>query len=117
MTTIIVAKTSLPLERQLLRFKRRGEDPPEQQTILQSVPELEAYLTALQKHGRQSFVLALRQLLRMIRDYPRDGVIPAIEEAARYGLYDMDRLERMILRRLARDFFLLDIRKETDDDE
>jgi hypothetical protein len=27
MTTSIVAKTSLPLERQLLHFKRRGEDP------------------------------------------------------------------------------------------
>ena len=86
-------------------------------TILQLIPELEAYLTALQKHGRQSFVLALRQLLRMVRDYPRHGVITAIEEAARYGLYNMDRLERMILRRLARDFFLLHTPKETDDDE
>ena len=28
-------------------------------------------------------------------------------EAARYGLYDLDRLERMILRRVARDYFLL----------
>jgi hypothetical protein len=53
----------------------------------------------------------------MVREYPRHGVITAIEEAARYGLYNMDRLERMILRRLARDFFLLQIRKETDDDE
>jgi hypothetical protein len=96
---------------------RRGSPPPERLTILQLIPELEAYLTALQKHGRQSFVLALRQLLRMVRDYPRHGVITAIEEAARYGLYNMDRLERMILRRLARDFFLLHTPKETDDDE
>jgi len=96
---------------------KRHSPPPEQQTILQSVPELGAYLTALQKHGRQSFVLALRQLLRMVRDYPRHGVISAIEEAARYGLYDMDRLERMILRRLARDFFLLDSRKDADDNQ
>ena len=28
-------------------------------------------------------------------------------EAARYGLYDLDRVERMILRRVARDYFLL----------
>jgi transposase len=96
---------------------KRSSPPPEQQTILQSIPELASYLTALQKHGRKSFVLALRQLLRMVRDYPRNGVIAAIEEAARYGLYDMDRLERMILRRLARDFFLLDTRKETDDEQ
>jgi transposase len=96
---------------------KRGLPPPERQAILQLIPELETYLTALQKHGRQSFVLALRQLLRMVREYPRHGLITAIEEAARYGLYNMDRLERMILRRLARDFFLLQIRKETDDDE
>ena len=32
-------------------------------------------------------------------------------EAARYGLYDLDRLERMILRRVARDYFLLDDRE------
>jgi len=31
-----------------------------------------------------------------------------VREAARYGLYDLDRLERMILRRVAREYFLLD---------
>ena len=31
-----------------------------------------------------------------------------MREAARYGLYDLDRLERMILRRVTRDYFLLD---------
>jgi len=30
-----------------------------------------------------------------------------VREAAQYGLYDLDRLERMILRRVARDYFLL----------
>ena len=30
-----------------------------------------------------------------------------MREAAQYGLYDLDRLERMILRRVARDYFLL----------
>ena len=35
-------------------------------------------------------------------------------EAARYGLYDLDRLERMILRRVTREYFLLD--GEADDD-
>ena len=29
-------------------------------------------------------------------------------EAAHYGLYDLDRLERMILRRVAREYFVLD---------
>jgi len=30
-----------------------------------------------------------------------------VREAARYGLYDLDRLERMILRRVAHEYFLL----------
>ena len=51
--------------------------------------------------------LALRQLLRLLREYPREPFLAAVEEAARYGLYDLDRLERMILRRVARDYFLL----------
>ena len=51
--------------------------------------------------------LALRQLLRLLREYPREPFLAAVAEAARYGLYDLDRLERMILRRVARDYFLL----------
>jgi hypothetical protein len=96
---------------------KRNAPPPEQQTILQAAPDLAGYLTALQQHGRKSFVLALRQLLGMVRDYPRDAVISAIEEAARYGLYDIDRLERMILRSVARDFFRLDTLKGSEHDD
>ena len=42
--------------------------------------------------------------------------LAAVGEAARYGLYDLDRLERMILRRVARDYFLLE-ETETDGDD
>ena len=60
--------------------------------------------------------LALRQLLRLVREYPREPLLAAVREAARYGLYDLDRLERMILRRVARDYFLLDDGNEPHDD-
>jgi len=43
----------------------------------------------------------------MVREYPRDALLVAIGEAQRYGLYDLDRVERMILRLVARDYFLL----------
>ena len=52
--------------------------------------------------------LALRQLLRLVREYPREPLLGAVREAGRYGLYDLDRLERMILRRVTREYFLLD---------
>jgi hypothetical protein len=59
-------------------------------------------------------VLALRQLLRMVREYPREPLLAAIAEAARYGLYDLDRVERMVLRLVARDYFLLNNDPETE---
>ena len=53
---------------------------------------------------------------RLVREYPREPLLAAVWEAARYGLYDLDRLERMILRRVAREYFLLDDGKEPHDD-
>jgi transposase len=81
---------------------------PEETLILQAAPEIADYLTALKQHSRKLVVLVLRQLLRFVREYPRESVLAAVQEAARYGLYDLDRVERMILRRVARDYFLLD---------
>ena len=42
------------------------------------------------------------------RQYPREPLLGAVREASRYGLYDLDRLERMILRRVTHEYFLLD---------
>jgi hypothetical protein len=41
----------------------------------------------------------------MVEDYPRSAMKAALFEACRYGMTDLDRLERMVLRRIARDFF------------
>ena len=38
---------------------------------------------------------------------PGRPFLAAVREAGQYGLYDLDRVERMILRRVARDYFLL----------
>jgi len=93
-------------------------DPhPDEQRILVFRPEMAAYLTALKLRGRKVAGLALRQLLRMVREYPRTPLLAAVEEAAHYGLYDLDRLERMILRRVARDYFLLDESKGNPDED
>lgn len=86
----------------------RPDPHPEEQAILAVAPEIADYLAALKQRSRKLVTLALRQLLRMVREYPRQPLLAAVREAARYGLYDLDRLERMILRRVARDYFLLD---------
>jgi len=92
---------------------QRSDPHPEEQAILQAAPEIAAYVTALKQKGRKVVALALRQLLRLLQEYPRQPFLAAVRQAAQYGLYDLDRLERMILRRVARDYFLL---VETDPD-
>jgi transposase len=86
----------------------RLQPHPEEKTILATVPEIGDYVAALKQRSRKVPGLALRQLLRLVREYPRKPLLAAVAEAARYGLYDLDRLERMILRRVAREYFLLD---------
>lgn len=90
---------------------------PDQQAILETAPELAAYIDALKQRGHRPLTLALRQLRRIVGDYPRQPVLAAIEEAARYGLYDLDRLERMILRRIAQDYFSLNTWKGNPDED
>jgi hypothetical protein len=93
---------------------KRTDPHPEEKAIVEAAPEIAVYVAALKQRSRKLVVLALRQLLRMMREYPREAVLAAVEEAARYGLYDLDRLERMILRRIARDYFLLNDQKGPD---
>jgi hypothetical protein len=86
---------------------KRGDPHPEEQTLVEAAPEIAPYVSALKQKGRKVVAFALRQLLRLLREYPREPFLAAVAEAARYGLYDLDRLERMILRRVARDYFLI----------
>jgi transposase len=88
--------------------QKRSNPHPEEQTILNAAPEIAPYVEDLKRKSRKVIGLALRHLLRMLREYPREPFLGAIHEAAQYGLYDLDRVERMILRRVQRDFFLLD---------
>jgi hypothetical protein len=94
---------------------KRSDPHPEEQAIVQTAPELAEYVVALKQRGHKVVGIALRQLLRMVREYPREPLLAAIGEAGRYGLYDLDRLERMILRRITRDYFLLDENGPNDD--
>jgi transposase len=92
----------------------RPDPHPEEKAIVTAAPELAEYVAGLKQRSRKLVTLALRQLLRLVREYPREPLLSAVREAARYGLYDLDRLERMILRRVTREYFLLD--EGSDDD-
>ena len=67
------------------------------------------------KHGRSA--RRVRRLHRLYMEYPTCAVRSALEEALTYGLTDLGRVERMVLRRVAGDYFRLATTDEGDPDE
>ena len=57
--------------------------------------------------------------MRLVDEYPREPLVAAVRTALYYGLYDLDRLESMVIRRVAQEYFELDLqtRPEGEDDE
>lgn len=95
------------------RQQRRGPSPEEQ--LLRGEDErLDRYVTALKHRAPGRGVRKLRRLLELKRTYPRTAFFAAIDTALAYGLYELTRLERLILRHVAGDFFSLG--PEHDDD-
>jgi hypothetical protein len=92
----------------------RREPLPEEQLLLEKMPEIRDYIGALKRRGPGRGTLALRRLLQMVREYPRRPLLRAVQVAAHYGLYDLERVERMVLREIAGEYFVLD---RDDDDE
>jgi hypothetical protein len=87
------------------RTRRRKTPSREEESLLNEAPELADYIDALKKRGRKQPTLALRRLLSMVLDYPRAPLLSAIAEAHHYGLYDLERVERMVLRRIGDEYF------------
>jgi hypothetical protein len=66
---------------------------------------LDAYIKALKMHNRG--VRPLTRLLHLKQTYPHDAFMAAVTRAHTYGLYDIARLEELILKHIAGDFFNL----------
>jgi transposase len=89
--------------------RRRAVGPSTQEQALTGRdPRLDAYVAALKQRAPGRGVAKLRRLLELKRTYPAEPFLTAIEQALRYGLFDLSRLERLILERVAGDFFDLD---------
>ena len=69
---------------------------------------LDQFVEELKKRSSGRGVKALRRLLDLKRTYPPEAFEKALAEALRYRLYDLTRLEQMILSHVAGDFFTLD---------
>jgi len=88
----------------------------EQRRALGSIVEAAAYIDLFCRRGRGS-ARELRWLVRMAGEYPVSAMSAALSEALRYGMTDLERLERMVLRRIGSDFFVLPRRADDDDPE
>jgi transposase len=106
---------TLPEHRRQRKHKKGCDPPRELAVLLRRAPELESYVKTLRKHVKRSFGFALRQILRMLDDYPRQPLLDAVRDAEHYALYDIERLETMVLQRIDRDFFPLENIGEQDD--
>jgi hypothetical protein len=78
----------------------------EEKVLLGQGQSLDLYVAGIKKNshfGRRK----LQQLLELQRTYPRSAFEKAIEQALHYGLYDISRLENLILTFVSGDFFNL----------
>ena len=99
-------------------YRHRPRPPTDQERLLRAQgPELGALIDALrQRHGGRA-VKAVRRLMRIWTDYPTETVREAVSIALEFGLTDLARIERMVLRRIAGDFFQLPIDDEESADD
>ena len=83
--------------------------------MLQLEPRLASYLAAL-KHQIGDRRAPLRRLLSMLQEYPREAFLAAVGLAKQYRLFDLDRLEKMVLKQIAHDYFVLALEPESGDE-
>ena len=81
-----------------IRLKRGPIE--EERKLLAALPELDTYVSELKRRAPGRGTLALRRLWNIVRDYPHTAVIAAVRVAQHYGMFELERLERMVLRNL-----------------
>jgi hypothetical protein len=75
---------------------------------------LAQYAVALRRRTHGGGLRALRRLIEMKRTYPPGPFLAAVEQALQFGLFDLGRLETLILQQVAGDFFALDAAADDD---
>ena len=89
----------------LYRKKAHSGPCPEEVDLRGHAECLDLYVGELKKRSPGRAMRPLRRLLSLKRTYPAQPFYKAIEQARHYGMYDLNRLEQMILSLVAGDFF------------
>jgi len=77
----------------------------EEQALLGEAEILDRYVSEIKKRSSGRGIARLRRLLSLKRTYPPEPFLAALTKALAYGLFDLSRLEKMILEHVAGDFF------------
>ena len=95
-------------------LSRHRQPAPEELEMLQLEPRLAGYLQSLKQQVGDRRA-PLRRLLAMLQEYPRAAFLAALSVAEQYRLFDLDRLERMVLKRVAAEYFVVAPPEESDE--
>lgn len=92
-----------------LNRSKAHRGPSKEEMILRGKDDLlDEYVKQLRKRSKGRGQRKMRKLLELKRTYPDKAFKKALKEASHYGLYDLARLEEMILSRVAGEFFKID---------
>jgi hypothetical protein len=87
----------------------------EENALLGQQEWLDPFVQELKRRSSGRGLMPMRRLLDLKRTYPPKAFEEAILQALRYGLYDLSRLEQMILSAVQGDFF--NINEDEEDEE
>jgi hypothetical protein len=105
-------------ERQARWGHGHGQRPPTEEEKLLRVasPVMAARVEALQRRHAGRATRLLQRLHRMWLEYPQEPFDAALRVALEHGLFELNRIENLVLRHIAGDFFRLRPPEEDDDD-
>ena len=88
---------------------QREEKPslPEEAELKQASSELDEMVCALKKRHAGRAVYAIKKLHQMWLEYPTAAINKALRRALDHQLFDLDRIERLILKNVGEDYFRL----------
>lgn len=113
-------RATLPEHEAEGRWNRRGTPrppSPEEKRLRADSPAMARMVDEIQKRHGGRATRRLGRLHRLWMDYPAEPLHAAVEVALEHGLYNLDRLEVLVLRHIAGDYFRLPPNDDGDDDK
>lgn len=100
-TKVVAKGHHLPLN----KYKSQKGPCKEEKALVGQCDGIDRYVKEIKKRSHGTGKRKLQRLSELKRTYPVDAFKKALQQALHYGLYDLARLENMILTYVAGDFF------------